>query len=567
MLIYSILSACTVVSAVLVQSTRFSIDSYMGGMLANIGPMGSKAPDVPAGIVIASPSKTNPPYFYTWTRDSSLVFKCIIDKYSSGQYPELQGLITQFVQAEAKIQSVSNPSGNISSGGLGEPKFNVDETAFTGAWGRPQRDGPALRGISVMTYAALIKNDTGTILNTLWPMIKFDLDYVQNDWSQTSFDLWEELNGHSFFTTAVQHRALRQGASLAKSLGLDSIAAGYSTTADNVLCFLQSYWNSGQGFIIANTGGGRSGKDANTVLASIHTFDANSGCDSTTFQPCSDKALANLKVYVDSFRSAYGINSGIASNAAVATGRYPEDSYMGGNPWYLTTFAVAEHLYRAVTVWKVQGFVVVTNISLAFFQQFDSTITPATYPASSSVFSAVIEAITTHADGYVAINNKYTPSNGGLSEQFSRSNGAPLSAMDLTWSYASAVTALDAQAGTTLASSTWGASGLSLRSGCSTGGGAAKVSVTFRETVSALPGGNVYLVGSIPELMNWNPNQAIPMTETTPNTWTVTVELPSNVNLQYKYIRKSSIIEWESDPNREFSTPSGGTIIENDTWR
>lgn len=95
--------------------------------------------------------------------------------------------------------------------------------------------------------------------------------------------------------------------------------------------FWQSFWNPSSGYITANTGGGRSGKDANTVLASIHTFDPAAGCDATTFQPCSDKALSNLKVYVDSFRSIYSINSGIASNAAVATGRYPEDTYQNGN--------------------------------------------------------------------------------------------------------------------------------------------------------------------------------------------------------------------------------------------
>lgn len=66
-------------------------------------------------------------------------------------------------------------------------------------------------------------------------------------------------------------------------------------------------------------------------MASIHTFDPEAGCDAATFQPCSDKALANLKVFVDSFRSIYGLNNGIASNAAVTTGRYPEDVYMGGN--------------------------------------------------------------------------------------------------------------------------------------------------------------------------------------------------------------------------------------------
>lgn len=94
---------------------------------------------------------------------------------------------------------------------------------------------------------------------------------------------------------------------------------------------LQSYWNPSGGYITANTGGGRSGKDANTALASIHTFDPTAGCDAVTFQPCSDKALSSLKVYVDSFRPIYGINGGVASNAAVATGRYPEDVYFNGN--------------------------------------------------------------------------------------------------------------------------------------------------------------------------------------------------------------------------------------------
>lgn len=80
----------------------------------------------------------------------------------------------------------------------------------------------------------------------------------------------------------------------------------------------------------ANTGGGRSGKDANTVLTSIHTFDVTAGCDVVTFQPCSDRALASLLIYVRAF-SIYSINNGLAGNVGWATGRYPEDSYMGGN--------------------------------------------------------------------------------------------------------------------------------------------------------------------------------------------------------------------------------------------
>ena len=40
-----------------------------------------------------------------------------------------------------------------------------------------------------------------------------------------------------------------------------------------------------------NVNDGRTGKDTNTILGSISTFDPAVGCDSATFQPCSDRAL------------------------------------------------------------------------------------------------------------------------------------------------------------------------------------------------------------------------------------------------------------------------------------
>lgn len=147
-----------------------------------------------------------------------------------------------FVQAEAAIQQVTNPSGSVSTGGLGEPKFYINETAFTGAWGRPQRDGPALRSTAIITYAnwLIADGNTSYATDTLWPVIQLDLDYVASSWNQSTFDLWEEIDSSSFFTTAVQHRALRQGAALATAIGQTSSASQYTTQADDVLCFLQA---------------------------------------------------------------------------------------------------------------------------------------------------------------------------------------------------------------------------------------------------------------------------------------------------------------------------------------
>ncbi len=89
--------------------------------------------------MIASPNTVNPNYLYTWVRDSSLVFKVIADQFTLGQDSSLRGQIDNFFTAEAAMQQVSNPSGTVTTGGLAEPKFNIDGTAFTGPWGRPQR--------------------------------------------------------------------------------------------------------------------------------------------------------------------------------------------------------------------------------------------------------------------------------------------------------------------------------------------------------------------------------------------------------------------------------------------
>lgn len=78
--------------------------------------------------------------------------KVLIDLFRNGNLG-LQTIIEEYINAQADLQTVSNPSGDLSNGaGLGEPKFNVDLSAFTGAWGRPQRDGPALRAIALIDF-------------------------------------------------------------------------------------------------------------------------------------------------------------------------------------------------------------------------------------------------------------------------------------------------------------------------------------------------------------------------------------------------------------------------------
>lgn len=123
--------------------------------------------------------------------------------------PALQTQIQNYVISQAKLQAVSNPSGGLSDGlGLGEAKYMVDLTQFTGAWGRPQRDGPPLRAIALMGYAKWLLDNgyTSTAQTVVWPVMKNDLSYSAQYWNQTGFDLWEEVQGSSFFTIVATHR-------------------------------------------------------------------------------------------------------------------------------------------------------------------------------------------------------------------------------------------------------------------------------------------------------------------------------------------------------------------------
>lgn len=198
-------------------------------------------------------------------------------------------------------------------------------------------------------------------------------------------------------------------------------------------------------------------------------------------------------------------------------------------------------------------------------------------------------------------------SNGSLSEQFSKSDGSPMSARDLTWSYAALLTAnmrrnsvVPAAWGETSASSvpatcsstsatgtystatnthwpssmTTGSTTITTTSGaCAT---PTSVAVTFDLTATTVYGENIKLAGSIPVLGDWDTGNAVSLsadTYTTSNPlWYVTVNIAAGSSFQYKYIRVQSdgTVQWESDPNRRYSVPAAcgvSAVTLNDTWR
>ncbi len=80
------------------------------------------------------------------------------------------------------------------------------------------------------------------------------------------------------------------------------------------------------------------------------------------------------------------------------------------------------------------------------------------------------------------------------------------------------------------------------------------------QAAQLLPGQTLCLCGSSPELGNWNPSAALPLTETDPNEWVISLDvakLPQR--LEYKLCLKTEgkkDVLWEEGPNRTLTIPS-----------
>lgn len=316
---------------------------------------------------------------------------------------------------------------------------------------------------------------------------------------------------------------------------------------------------------------------------------------------------------VDSFRF-YNINAGIPNGTAIAVGRYAEDVYYGGNPWYLNTLAVAEQLYDAIFVWQQQGSITVTEISHQFFLDLVPDLPVGTYKNGYETFSSIVEAVSVYADGFVNVVATYTPDDGSLDEQFSKDDGTPLSAVDLTWSYASFLTAMARRGG--IMPQPWADSVEPVPGTCSavtvegsytsatetifppsqtpvTGTPpptttadlkppttttdcaiASEVTVTFEVRAATSPGQTIKIVGSLDELGGWAPESGIALDASDYNDddplWKVAAFLPAGEAVEYKYVNvhADGSVNWEADPNRSYRVPRSceTTATRSDTW-
>ena len=208
---------------------------------------------------------------------------------------------------------------------------------------------------------------------------------------------------------------------------------------------------------------------------------------------------------------------------------------------------------------------------------------------SSFVLTLLREAVISYADGFVGVVQTYTPTNGSLSEQFNRDTGFPLSAYDLTWSYASFVTASSRRAGTYPAS--WNSqqiaplpnecTGTSIKgtyapavaAGAPNNTNLCTVQGLFRVNASTYFGENIYFTGNISDLGNWSPDDAYPMNPLNYTSerplWFLQLDLPVEQTISYNYLRKEDDGSYlYENVNRTVTIPACGStgVVKEDAW-
>ena len=228
------------------------------------------------------------------------------------------------------------------------PKFELpDGGSYVGGWCRPQTDGPGLRSAALMMFADLLMNNSQASYaqSTVIPIVKFDLEWVFTNWSSNGCDLWEEVRSSDFFWNRASYvYSLTLCEQLFNKLGDSAFASKCSSTKSAVQATLSGHWT---GTFVTES------ENRQKDTSVIHAFSSFE-----VYPLTDDKVSKTIKTLALTFCSEYAINQQDTKKGepGVLMGRYPGDSYAGGNPWQLLTAVLAKTFYQGASSALNQGF-------------------------------------------------------------------------------------------------------------------------------------------------------------------------------------------------------------------
>lgn len=384
------------------------------------------------GSVVASPTSTNPDYFFHWLRDSAAVMEAVRILIRSGENVEgWTRRFNEFVTFSLGLRNISGREFLESHAGfrnkvfpdflqyvrsdhdigavegervLGEARYNADGALDFICWNRPQHDGPAARALTCMRFwnEGLVDGDERLRLKDL---IRRDLDYTAYNAGEPSYDIWEEELAQHYYTVLVQFAALAKGTRWAEVEVSLNCAEHFREQALALAELLQQFWFEKGGFLRSRLpqNGVESEKalDFAVILGVLHA-----GLEGGSHSVEDPQVRATFQKLEELFAEEYAINRDRKSG--LACGRYKGDNYVSGGAYYFSTFGAAEYCYRLA----------------------------AAVPSETADLIAKGDAILSRTRDFI-------PASGDLSEQFDKTTGEQTSASNLAWSYACFITAWD----------------------------------------------------------------------------------------------------------------------------
>ena len=365
------------------------------------------------GSVLASPRVASwdpePDYFHHWIRDSAIVLRAVPLAIAAdpGARPFWLRFIADFIgfslrisdpdrrgPAENPLRQSARPSHRkflrpdaelaalAGDAWQQEPRVAADGSPDLEQWSRPQDDGPALRASTMMV---LLEELPEAACGQAEALIARDLAHVLRVAGRPSIGPWEETPPRrTSFTLLVQWDALDRGS--ARS------GPGMRDAADRLAALIQTAQDGMTGGWRESIEAPAGRLDSATCLAILHARRRHG-----PFALTAPRTRATVAALEHVFAGLYPINS---NRSVPAIGRWAEDVYFDGNPWYPTTLGFAELHYRIAAD---------TGDTEAFAK----------------------------AEAWMRLIQEVAPNPAGpLPEQFDRRTGAPASCLDLTWSAA-----------------------------------------------------------------------------------------------------------------------------------
>ena len=388
------------------------------------------------GCIIASPSypadlaTVDQDYVFNWTRDAALTALEIAAATKPARPGEgIQPLI-DYVTFAKTCQNSGAPT-------IGHACFTIE--------GQPrpwpeQSDGPALQTLAILEAFPQL-DAAGQAVGTT--VATTNLNYLLGAYQMRTTNLWEEHSGQSFFARAVQLRCFQ-----AISANTAGIAAppGTAQAISWLQAALAEHWDGQRYVSILNPTPDGYDPNIDIILACIY------GAVTATDPKLLATAAQLRQQWSDQASTFYYPINGDDAGRGIgpALGRYPGDTYdgdvrnpvLGGHPWALCTCGFAQLYYRVANAVTAAKTVPLDPVSQPFFDQVGIGAATAWADAATSLQNAgdrMLNAVIFHSDHLE------------LSEQFDGTTGYEKSVRNLTWSYASFLSAVREKTGRSIA--------------------------------------------------------------------------------------------------------------------